>query len=275
VRQRATVTADEIPRLHRTWLLVHVVLPLPFFTPGGIQASDNTHLLLVCDQESELPMGGAVSSHPPGEQDICLALYQAIWHPGGQNWPLHGIPETLQVPQGLAVHGLDSLYKAASYLLMEIDTRRKQPQNGLKTIKAMLKAIRTEAVAYLAETVPPDEQTGGTIINTLLTWLGERYFPGHTSAPVWESVRRYGVSMRGHDTPAAGWLLPVVGTAKTTTRGVIYQGEIYASPHGMFDPGYTLPVRSYPYYYPQRGRGIFVQTGTGSTTRVQYMLWQP
>jgi hypothetical protein len=203
-----------------------------------------------------------------------LALYQAIWHPGGQNWPLHGIPETLQVPQGLALNGLHDLHQSAAFLLMEIDTRRKQPQNGLKHIKAMLKVIRTEGVAYLAETLLPDERTGGTIINTLQTWLDERYFPDHTPAPVWESVRRYGVCMRGHDTPAAGWLLPVVGEAETTAQGVIYQGEQYSSPYVMFEPEQRLPVRGYPYYYPQREHGIFVQTGTGFATRVQYLPWR-
>jgi hypothetical protein len=275
VRQRATVTADDIPRLHRAWLLVHVPLPLPFVTPGGIQIRDSMHLLLVCDQESELPMGGTVSLHPPGEREVGLAVYQAIWHPGGQNWPLHGIPETLQVPQELAVNGLHDLHKAASYLLMEIDTHRKQPQNGLKKIKAMLRAIRTEGTTYLADILSPDERTGGTVINTLLTWLDERYFPDHTSAPVWESVRRYGVSMPGHTTPAAGWLLPVVGEAEMTAQCVIYQGLQYSSPHIAYEPGQKVPVRSYPHYYPQRDLGIFVHSGEGSTVCVHYLLRQP
>jgi hypothetical protein len=141
-------------------------------------------------------------------------------------------------------------------------------------MRAPLKVIRTEGVAYLAETLLPDERTGGTIINTLQTWLDERYFPDHTPAPVWESVRRYGVCMRGHDTPAAGWLLPVVGEAETTAQGVIYQGEQYSSPYVMFEPEQRLPVRGYPYYYPQREHGIFVQTGTGFATRVQYLPWR-
>jgi hypothetical protein len=155
---------------------------------------------------------------------------------------------------------------------MEIDTHLKQPQNGLKRIKAMVKTIRTRSVAYVLETLAPNECTGGAVIDILLQWLQERYFPAHIVAPVWASIRAHGVIMPGHDTPAAGWLLPVIGETEMTSQGVMYQGVAYGNPLFRCEPGQHLLLRSYPYYYLQRDNGIFVQVGTGNMAYVQYLV---
>jgi hypothetical protein len=252
---------------------VHIQLPLPCATRADKQASDTTHLLLVFDRGSELPMGCTVSAYPPGEREVGTALYQAIWHPGRHNWPLHGIPEMIQIPAELATNGLPDLHRAAPFLLMEIDTHLKHPQNGLKQVKTIIKAIRTDGVSHLTAT-GSDKQTDGSIVDTLLAWLQEQYFPGHIPATVRESVRAQGVIMCGHDTPAAGWLLPVVGEAEAISQGVIFQGTTYGSARFVSKPSEKLPVRTYPFYYPQRGNGIFVQIGTGITACVQYLARQ-
>jgi hypothetical protein len=137
VRQRATVTADEIPRLHRTWLLAPVQMPL------SVRDGDPQlwHGLLVFDRESQLPMGVCFSKHQPGMREVRLALYDAIWHPADPDWYLHGIPETIQVPQEFAANGKDDLERAAAFLLTEIDTQYKKPWLGLKAVKQVLNDV--------------------------------------------------------------------------------------------------------------------------------------
>jgi hypothetical protein len=84
-------------------------------------------------------------------------------------------------------------------------------------------------------------------------------------------MREHGVIMPGYDTSAAGWLLPVVGEAETTTEGVISQGVTYGSMTFAYTPGQKLPLRSYPYYYPQRENSVFIQVGTHDTAYVHYL----
>jgi hypothetical protein len=276
VRQRATVTADDIPRLHRAWLLAPVQMPLSV-GDGHLQL---WHGLLVFDHESQLPMGACFSQHPPGMREVQLALYDAIWHAGDFGWPLHGIPETIHIPQELAAEGLEDLEKAAAFLLMEIDTQRKKPWLGLKAVKKVLDDVRKRGGERVRQVIGErDDLQAGQITQVLLSWLKETSFPDHNPAHVPQSIRRHGVVMPGFDTPAAGWLLPVVGEVETVTNGVVHQGTRYSSPWFHSEPGQKRPYRAFPFFFPASDTGdaegtqdaLFVEVRCGSNTILYHL----
>jgi hypothetical protein len=280
VRQRATVTADEIPRLHKTWLLAPVQMPLAV----GDGDPQLWHGLLVFDRESQLPMGVCFSKHQPGMREVQLALYDAIWHAGDFGWPLHGIPETIQVPQGLAANGLHDLEQAAAFLLADIDTQYKKPWLGLKTVKQVMDDVRKRGGGTINRILGGhDNVQAGQIMQVILSWLKRTSFPGHNPARVPESLRKHRVAMPGYDTPAAGWLLPVTDEVETVKGGVWYQGARYTSPWFQSVPGQRYSCRTYPFYIPPTDededenienvvvRGIFIELVHQEQTHLRYL----
>jgi hypothetical protein len=184
-------------------------------------------------------------------REVRLALYDAIWHPADPDWYLHGIPETIQVPQEFAANGKDDLERAAAFLLTEIDTQYKKPWLGLKAVKQVLNDVRKRGGEQIKRVLSEcDDLPASQITRTLLYWLKETCFPGHNSACVPQFIREHGVAMPGFETPGAGWLLPVTGYVETVTDGVWYQGARYTSHWFHSEPGQKLPYRAFPFFFP-------------------------
>jgi hypothetical protein len=216
-------------------------------------------------QSLSVPMGAWVSPHPPGASEVALCLYQAIWHPGTQGWPIRGIPETLRVPTALANQPLDDLRRASGYLLATVDTSQERPWKALRGLTEMIEAIHEEAVPTITAAISEQERTQGRILEALLNWLHERALKRHRPAPLWESVRKHGVVMPGHDTPAAGWLLPqAADMVEVIPGGVRRQGQLYRGNTHSLPLGAWLRYREYPLAAPSHhagsvNQGIFVE----------------
>jgi hypothetical protein len=239
------------------------------------------HGMLVFDRGSQLLMGACFSKNPPGMREVRLAIYEAIWHPAEPGWYLHGIPETIQIPEELATEGLYDLQQAATFLLSDIDTRYKKPWLGLKAVKQVLDTVRKQGGEEIRQVLGiHNELHVGQIMQVILRWVKTLYFPAHSGAPVPRSIRVHGVAMPGFDTPAAGWLLPVTDSVKTMTNGVVvYKGTRYTSPWFHSDVGKHYPCRTYPFYVPcpdmqdedRNEQGLFIEIEHQGERQLRYL----
>jgi hypothetical protein len=279
VRQRATAATGATLLLHDVWLVIPLEVSLPLCDALGKRIGEQLWVLLVVDKATELPLGAWVSAHEPGAAEIGLSIYEAIWHPGDRAWPLHGTPRTIQIPKdlvsvssttqtdGTAADPLADLRRAAPYLLATIDTAQRRPQQGLKQVRALVGDIEMAFPTEVQKRLQGHEYTVSRLLQELHIWLRQRCFGGHISAAVWESVRKHGVVMPGHDTPAAGWLLPrVAAPLETVVDGVLVDGRCYRSSFFHCAPDRLLFGRAFPFRYPldepeQLAPGVFVEVG--------------
>jgi hypothetical protein len=116
MHQRATLNVKDRPQLHRVWF----VLPITIRLSLGNTKQRVYFLLLIVDEASGLPVGGWLSETAPGLREVRLALYQAIWHPGIIDWPLHGIPKTVRIPAELLRSEIGHLEERATHALEQI-----------------------------------------------------------------------------------------------------------------------------------------------------------
>jgi hypothetical protein len=263
IRQRATLILFGRPRFHAVWLVITFPLVLKL-SPGKPQ---RYYMILIIDEGSELPMGGWLSADPPISREVSLALYQAIWHPGLIEWPLHGIPEVIRISKDLVSDGIEDLQRASEYLMAQLDIVDKISLEGRAKIRQMRDGLKKTAAKLLK---PHDELATipiGVALQALLQWLIPQYFPNHRVADVPLFIRRCNVAMAGHDTPAAGWLLPTTGTVDLVTSGIVLShGERYRSRVLTAAPGQQLMRREFPVFYPKLNTddldmGIFVEQG--------------
>ena len=118
--------------------------------------------------------------------------------------------------------------------------------------------------------------TSSTVLRMLLLWLQHFCFPNHRSAQVWESIRKHGVIMPGHDTPAAGWLLPRTGNVETLSDSVMYQGRRYINRWFRSEPGQILTRREFPLSYLVQGsilpeESMFVEMTQQNAIQLHYL----
>jgi hypothetical protein len=276
VRQRGTLSLVGRPRLHAAWLIISFFLDVKL--PSGIRK--RYYALLVVDEGSELPVGGWLSETPPNSREVGLAIYQSIWHPAVIGWPLHGIPEVIRIPAALVTDGLTDLRRAAPYLLTELAIVKKMSLEGKSRIVHMRDDIRKEGAAVVQAAFNGEAVPAGVVLHTLLSWLIPRCFPNHRAAPVWPSIRGPGLAMPGHDTPAAGWLLPVTGDVETVQDGVRSQAGLYRSAWFRPEPGQRLKRREFPLFYPKVDAadpepGIFVEAIDDGIEQLHYMTNKP
>jgi hypothetical protein len=273
IRQRATLVLHSRPRLHATWLVVTFIVKLRL---SGL-TEERYHMLLVVDDESELPVGGWLSKHQPGSREVALALYQAIWHPGMTQWPLHGMPEVIRVPAALVRDGIDDLQRASEYLLARLEIIDKISLEGrtrIRQIRRALQDVAAPTVRAQSQTQPIEEAVA---LRVLLEWLIPRCFPDHHAARVPAAVRAYNVSMPGYDTPAAGWLLPRTTSGETDTAGILVRGNRYSDERFRSEPYRQLQARELPADFPPpegvtTTRGLFVETAQDNVVVLQYVI---
>lgn len=269
VSQRASLTL-KTKQLLKLWTLVAVNLPIPVLSETGKQVPE-CYALIVLDNDSELPVGCWVSEHPPGGPEVGLAIYDAIWHPAWPRWPIRGIPKAIQVPDIVATE-IEHVKRAAYFLLTRLEIAAKESthrDHKLRIVKDLMK----DGVEYMLNQVHPTRRTCEQVYLALHHWLRNRYFPNHDVAPVPSSSEAVNVALPGYDSPAAGWLLPVAkGKATTSRNGVVCRGFHYTN--SMFEslPGAELNYREFPYFYPDKATGIFIEWDRDDQRRVEYVL---
>lgn len=69
--------------------------------------------------------------------------------------------------------------------------------------------------------------------------------------------------MPAHDSPAAGWLLPVVDRITSGRNKVVYRGMVYTASDFRIEPGTKLNIRAFPYLYERMPLHIFVEMENG------------
>jgi hypothetical protein len=260
VRQRGTLSDASLPRLNALWLVIYFTLNVV------LKSGDRKryYVLLVSDEGAQLPVGGWLSETPPMSREVGLAIYQAIWHPGNVDYPLHGIPETIRIPSELVRDRTIDLHRAARHLMTKLDVVDKVSLEGKSHLVQMRDELRKQGPELIRSAADGDSVSLAVALQRIVWWLQARYFPNHRSAPVWHSIRRHGVALPGHDTPAAGWLLPAVGEICADDCGVTWRGNRYHCPWLRSTLASRMICREFPYFYPKLDAadpepGIFVQ----------------
>jgi len=229
LRQRGTLSTRGSARLHERWLVLSIPSIITLCDALGEPVGNGTHLVLVVEAGGLLPLAVWPSAEPPGLREVCLAVYQAIWHPGAKNWPVKGIPEQLVVSAGLMLGDRDDLDRAAMYLLCDVAIQS-DSKIWNQALRKLRKQLRDEAAKRITEQLQPHERTQTQVMRSLEVWIQSTFFPYHRPAPVWREIAQHGVVMPGHDTPAAGWLLPRVGEATISENSLEYEGWYYRKP---------------------------------------------
>ena len=276
LRQRGTLNINGAPRLHERWLVVSIPSPGALCDALGRPVGDSSHLVLVIEANGLRPLAVWPSAGAPTLREICLALYQAIWHPGAENWPVKGIPEQVVVSNELLVGDRADLDRAAAYLLCDVHA---QPRMKLVKgeIRKLLKHIEGEGVSLISKQLRSEERIPFRVMRILEEWISKTFFPDHTPAPVWHEIARHGVVMPGHDTPAAGWLLPKIEDPIEVVQGSVTRlGRGYEGPGLEQSDNSFLHCREYPLPSSlQRNvptnRGLFVELPDALGARLRYL----
>jgi hypothetical protein len=252
-------------RLHEQWVLIPIELDVQLVDAGMRPVGTTCHLLLVIDRGSQCPLDFWLSPAPPTRVEAGLALYQSIFHPGALPWPLRGLPEQVVVPAELTKGGIEDLTRAAKYLMAQVVIA-----DDLKPLLASLPQVG-QIIAELKDTYTPDRisrrRPGAKQQMTILQaeqrigeWLYKRCFENHSQEPVPRRLRQHGVALPGYDTPAAGWLLPVVDEMTTKRDAVMHNRRLYVDPGCGIEPGVHARVRAFS-SHAHVVRGVFVEYG--------------
>lgn len=276
VRQRASLVLN-VPRLHQTWvaLVVKPRLRLAITGSQGENASQTCEVIVIIDMASELPVGLWASKDRLDADDLCLALYSAIWHPGTTYWPLRGIPEIIQVPQWLTQGREDDLKQAAEWISADLQMFNKARQSRIieqmPHIDKLIQDMSILSPKYILHRAGAQQISLQQAIELLYGWLyssdpdAANYFPHHRSSLIPETCSKYGFLMPAHHFPGAGKLLPVIAQDVSTGRDkVIHQGLVYASPHYQTEPGRKVTIRQFPFQYTNNPTSIFVGEKDGN-----------
>lgn len=273
VSHQGSIQIESHPRLHAIWMLIPIKLNLNTLVDGEQYKTANPlHILLVVDQNSQLPMGCWISTSEPGLHEVCLAIYQAIWHPGTALWPIHGIPEVLQIPASLVNQPEESLNLAAHVLMTKAEKVDSISLSGLGSIQKLVKDFKSEARAIIGRQFPSTTNLASSLLQQLLSWLRTYAFRYHRTAEVPLSFRQHGVAMPGHDTPAAGWLLPVINEVIVEQGEALVSGQIYTNASLRQYISIQGSLRAYPHYYPERDDGIFVECTLAGIPSLHYLV---
>ncbi|MBA3468316.1 MAG: hypothetical protein H0T53_01605 [Herpetosiphonaceae bacterium] len=252
VHQRFPTVITSRPRLNAEWLVRSCRLPIAI-----VPNTKDSYLTLVADSEAQLSLGLWLSSTPPTKVEIGIAIYQAIWHIGSIDFPIRGIPQAINIPAALVDDDIDDLQRAATYLLTKIDIDQKPSMRGKRRIIECLTNLQLWAEEINNQT-PRSFIPLTQLMRELLDRLVEHSFPFHRQDVVPASIRRTGHALPGSSTPAAGWLLPRLGTA-TPSNGIInISGARYVVPKEVAN-GRLLPYRALPVFFPEDDEAGAVQ----------------
>lgn len=282
VRQRTSLVLDA-PRLHQSWCAVVVKPRLRLMISDGPTTTQTCEVLAIIDTASQRPVSVWVSRTNIDAHDICLALYQAIWHPGAIYWPLRGIPEVLQIPQWLIGSREEDLKQSTTWMCIEIQTFGKAQQSKLleRTPYAdnLLRNMALYAPEYIRRKVGTQQVSLQQAIELLHGWLhsnesdAANCFPHHRSSLVPGVCAQNGFLMSAHHFPGAGKLLPItVHNLPTGRDRIVYKGTIYTSAYYQVEPGKEVAVRDFPFRYTSNPISIFVEEKGGD---IHFLEAQP
>lgn len=276
LRQRFDAVHDSVPRLHDRWVVASTRFPLGLCDTTGRPLCTTSFLTMVIDANGHFPLAVWPSCAAPTPQDMALALYCAIWHFGAENWPIKGIPEQLVIAADPNSGDWSDLRRAARYLLCDITI---QPPSAIldKTHRLLLQQAEQEGAWTVQQALAANERTVGRVRHGLEEWVTETFFPYHRAAPVWASIAQHGVVMPGHDTPAAGWLLPVSGQGIIRDGSIEFEGRRYRHDEDTHQPEYKATIRSFPdlLIHPSgysAAQGVFVESLRTTTTKTVWFV---
>jgi hypothetical protein len=246
---------DDTLRIHRAWHIVPVKFALDLVDEAGRPIGDTCHVLLVLDDDSELPIGIWPSAKPPSEAELGLATYQAIWHPGFSRWQLRGVPGSLYVPASLAGGGLTDLRRAADLMLVPVEVYSDERVWSRKPLPSKLREHGAETARG---TSARSGVTPRRVYERLMRWLRRECFPNHRPDLLAGGVTGAGVGMPAWGWAGAGWLLPAE-PASTVRDGVGDGGLVYTSASFRTAPGHAVSIRRFPYRYSEAEPGVFAE----------------
>ncbi len=275
VSLRKALKIAGVTRLHEQWLVLSFELDIDLVNTALHSLTGRCWIVLVLDCGSQRPVGFWLVETTPTSIEAGLALYDAIFHPSALHWPLRGIPENILVQQEL-LDGAENLKRASEHLL----TNLKDADNLAKLLrtlpyaKALIADLQKEyepAQLPGRRRAPKRQLTIHQAEEEIRAWLYKRCFPNHRTDPVPLRIRKQGVALPGEDTPAAGWLLPIVAENIQTIRGgVKMENLLYVTSIGKIEPGAAVHIRSIPQRLGQR-RAVFIEFPNAPDVPLQYL----
>ncbi len=270
---RKALKLAGVARLHEQWLLMPLELDIDLVSPALRSLGGACWVVLVLDCGSQRPVGFWISEKPPTGVETGLALYDAIFHRTALHWPLRGIPEHMLLPQTLLA---DNIAKAATFLMAEVAPIKRQEDllGKLLYAKTLIKDLHQQyepARLPGRQRAPKRQMTISQAEEEIRAWLYARCFPNHRTDPVPTSLRTHGVALPGYDTPAAGWLLPVMPEPVQTIRDGVRLGKrTYLDQKAGIEPGLLVRVRTTP---PRLGlaRAVFIEHLDTDGPRLDYL----
>jgi hypothetical protein len=272
---RKALKIAGVARLHEQWIVIPIELDIDLVSPALRPLGGTCSVVMVFDGGCQRPVGFWLSEKALTSVEAGLALYDAVFHRNALDWPLRGVPEHILIPKTL-MGAADHLQQAATFLMAELipgDSPdaliRKSPY-----IKQLISDLRAEyKPAYLSgrRRAPNIQLTIQQAEQKVRQWLYQKCFPNHRTDPVPPSLRKHGVALPGYDTPAAGWLLPVVAEPVITIRGGVQLGNLcYRDESIGIEPGVAVRVRSLP-RASERIRSVFVEYPDEHTIMLHYL----
>lgn len=263
---RKALKLAGVARLHEQWLLIPIELDIQLTNMGMQPIGKSCHLLLVFARGSQCPLGFCLTPAAPTRVEAGLALYQSIFHPSVLHWPLRGLPEQVVIPAELTKGGIEDLARAAQFMMAQVTIAddlkpHLAPLVQVRQIIAELKEIYTPERMSSRQRAPKQQMTIQQTEQQIGTWLYQRCFEKHRQEPVPRRLRQYGVALPGYDTPAAGWLLPVIDELLTKRDGVMLSQRFYANSMCGIEPGVAVRVRSLK-SSKYVARAVFIEYGS-------------
>ena len=225
------------------------------------------HLLLVIDYDCQLLIGGWLSAEAPTSRELGLALHQAIFHPGTMHWPIHGIPETILIPEQLVQSGIKDVQRATEGMCAKIEVVPRVSLEGRTNAVALRDTLPKQAVTAIQASISEHTALPVILVQILDAMRVATFSDDHRTARVPQHIRRWNVAMAGWSTPLAGYLLPVIGETLVASDGsVVLHGQRYRSHPGALQPGQTVQLRVFPFAFPKADPndphpGIFADDG--------------
>ncbi len=277
VRQRPSLKLSKTGLLNLIWRLIPVRLNLQIAKSADSRASGDCYAIIVLELSSQRPVGCWVSVDPFHIEQVGLALFQAVWHPGIPDWPLRGLPNIIQIPRSLvAGESVEAIERAAYRMhakvqVVDDDTKRALLRKLAYAENLLQQLIPFDGCAFIREKANSRPLPIRYVQDRLMEWLrfGRRTdtspgcFPNHRSPDVPLAFRKNGFTLPAHDNSAAGWLLPVVDTTKTVRDGVRFNDRLYSGPSFRAEPGVEVKIRTFPYRYSLMPQSIFVERNGG------------
>jgi hypothetical protein len=272
VRHSPALYDAGLPQANDTW----IAFGFSIIIGTNWRRQQRYRMACIADYRGELVMGGWLTADNGTENDLGLALYQAIWHVGNLQWPFRGLPRRIIVPRSLVGNREGDLRAAAAYLLADLDIVDRISLKGKSRLVSARDTLRKEAIQLLS-IGNQDRKELPIVLQHILEALRTQEYALQRSASVPRDLRRFGMAMPGFDTLAAGFLLPHSSqVAEVYDNGVRHRTQWYRADQQSMLPGQQLVARIFPVSYPHTEPdgheiGIFVEVDRQGEPYLQYL----